>query len=314
MNMKNLFLFIMLLLPMAASADQSGTCGDNVTWTYNETTHTLTISGSGRMYNYKWPNLGPWDSFRQDILSLLIEEGVTSIGNYAFYECSGLTSVTIPNSVTSIGIYAFYGCSGLISVTIPNSVTSIGAYTFHGCSGLTSVTIPNSVTSIGDNAFRGCSGLTSVTIPNSVTTDGERAFNVCNSLESIKVLATTPPFAYDNTFSKYNIPLYVPEESVSAYQSTNPWSKFTTIKSLEVTEPTPISEVAATPILIQSNGGTLTITGTEAGTPVSVYDTAGRKLATATASGTTTTLPLPASSLVIVKIGEKSVKVAISNR
>ena len=88
---------------------------------------------------------------------------VTSIGEYAFADCS-LTSVTIPNSVTSIGYYAFSGCSGLTSMTIPNTVTNIGSSAFEGCSGLTSVTIPDSVTSIGDFAFESCSGLTSVTI------------------------------------------------------------------------------------------------------------------------------------------------------
>ena len=81
---------------------------------------------------------------------------VTSIGDWAFSECSGLTSVTIPNSVTSIGNRAFSGCSGLTSITIPNSVTSIGNEAFKGCSGLTSVTIPNSVTSIGFSAFSSC--------------------------------------------------------------------------------------------------------------------------------------------------------------
>ena len=94
---------------------------------------------------------------------------VTSIGDYAFYLCIGLTSVTIPNSVTSIADYAFEGCSSLTSVTIPNSVTSIGKWAFISCSGLTSVTIPNSVTSIGNMAFAYCSGLTSVTLPNSAT-------------------------------------------------------------------------------------------------------------------------------------------------
>ena len=94
---------------------------------------------------------------------------VTSIGDYAFYLCSGLTSVTIPNSVTSIADYAFEGCSSLTSVTIPNSVTSIGKWAFISCSGLTSVTIPNSVTSIGNMAFAYCSGLTSVTLPNNAT-------------------------------------------------------------------------------------------------------------------------------------------------
>ncbi len=146
---------------------------------------------------------------------------VTSIGKYAFYKCSGLTSVTIPNSVTSIGISAFYNCSGLTSVTIGNSVTSIGNSAFSNCSGLISiivdesnpsfssiegilynndattliycpitkktVTIPNSVTSIDYSAFYGCSGLTSVTIPNSVTSIGERAFSGCSGLTSVTI-------------------------------------------------------------------------------------------------------------------------------
>ena len=112
---------------------------------------------------------------------------VTSIGESAFYDCSGLTSVTIPNSVASIGEYAFYGCKGLTSVTIGNSVASIGGEAFRGCSGLTSVTIPNSVTSIGEYAFDGCSGLTSVSIGNSVTSIGKRAFSGCSGLTSVHI-------------------------------------------------------------------------------------------------------------------------------
>ncbi len=95
--------------------------------------------------------------------SIVVKDGVTSIGQYAFAGCTGLTSVTIPNSVTKIGGYAFYGCTGLTSVTIGNSVTSIEDATFYDCSGLTSVTIPNSVTKIGEYAFSGCTRLTSVT-------------------------------------------------------------------------------------------------------------------------------------------------------
>ena len=118
---------------------------------------------------------------------LVIPDGVTSIGSYAFYNCSGLTSITIPDSVTSIGNYAFEGCSGLTSITIPDSVTSIGRYAFYGCSGLTSITIPDSVTSIGSSAFSDCSGLTSITIPDSVTSIGSSAFSDCSGLTSITI-------------------------------------------------------------------------------------------------------------------------------
>ena len=146
-----------------ASFDDSGKCGDNVYYTYNETTHTLTIFGEGEMENWTDKSISeeyyenrPWDLHFRSIKSIIIESGVTSIGHYAFYGCSGLTSVTIPNSVTYIGGFAFYNCSGLTSITIPNSVTSISYGAFSGCSGLTSVTIPNSVTSIGFSAFGGC--------------------------------------------------------------------------------------------------------------------------------------------------------------
>jgi hypothetical protein len=118
---------------------------------------------------------------------------LTSIGDYAFESCSGLTSVTIGNSVTSIGDYAFDSCTGLTSVTFQetSSVTSIGYSAFSGCSGLTNIVIPNSVTSIGDYAFEGCSGLTSVTIPNSVTTIGDSAFANCSSLTSVTFQETS---------------------------------------------------------------------------------------------------------------------------
>jgi hypothetical protein len=112
---------------------------------------------------------------------------VTSIGDDAFLNCTGLTNVTIPNSVTTIGEQAFEGCSGLTSVTIGTSVTSIGDDAFAGCSGLTNVTIPNSVTSIGDDAFAYCTSLTSVRIGTSVTSIGEEAFWSCTSLTSVTI-------------------------------------------------------------------------------------------------------------------------------
>ena len=121
------------------------------------------------------------------LTSVTIPGSVTSIGNGTFEGCTGLTSVTIPNSVTSIGEWAFNGCSGLTSVTIPGSVTSIGSNAFSYCTSLTSVTIGSGVTSIGSNAFEGCTGLTSVTIPNSVTSIGGRAFYGCSGLTSVTI-------------------------------------------------------------------------------------------------------------------------------
>ena len=109
------------------------------------------------------------------------------LGDYVFYDCSGLTSLTIPSSVTSIGWSAFSGCSGLTSLTIPSSVTSIGGYAFSGCSGLTSLTILSGVTEIGNDAFSGCSGLTSLALPSSVTSIGESAFKGCSGLTSLTI-------------------------------------------------------------------------------------------------------------------------------
>ena len=195
---------------------------------------------------------------------------VISIEEDAFYNCSGLTSITIPNSVTSIENYAFSGCSGLKSITIGNSVTSIGSGAFKGCASLTNIIIPNSVTSIGGSAFKECSSLTSIEIPNSVTSIERDAFRYCSELTNVTIgsgikkineysfancnnltdvycLATTVPTTNGYAFSPQNITLHVPAVAINDYKSTAPWSKFGTIVAFD-------GEKCATPVISYDNG------------------------------------------------------------
>ncbi len=155
------------------------------------------------------------------VTDLVIPDGVTSIGNYAFYNCTSLTSVTIPDSVTSIGEDAFNGCSSLISVTIPDSVTSIGESAFYGCWGLTSATIDNGVTSIGDYAFYNCSSLTSVTIPDSVTSIGVQAFYNCSSLTSITIGNSVTSIGDDAFSVCSSLTSITVDKNNTAYKSIN---------------------------------------------------------------------------------------------
>ena len=222
----SLFLSLAMLLSIVSVVDfsafadvQTGSCGDNLTYSLDTETGVLTISGTGEMTDYAIGN--PFSKL--NVKTVIIENGVTSISNYAFSGCTSLTNVAIPNSVTSIGDWVFSGCISLKSIEvsdnnknyssfdgvlfnkdktalikypagkpndtyeIPNSVTSIGNSAFSCCESLTNVTIPNSVTNIGEDAFSGCESLTSVTIPNSVTSIGVSAFSECISLTSVTI-------------------------------------------------------------------------------------------------------------------------------
>ena len=168
--------------------NDTGSCGENVTYYIDSVNKLMTISGKGAMANYEsFGSNAPWKLYMDYVKAVVIEDGVTSIGEFAFRECTSLASITIPDSVTSIDKYAFYGCTSLASITIPDSVTSICYAAFSGCTALASITIPDSVTSISNGAFYGCTALASITIPDSVTSIGEFAFEGCTSLASITI-------------------------------------------------------------------------------------------------------------------------------
>ncbi len=203
-----------VLMCANAFAAATGRCGDSIKWTLDDSGN-LTLSGSGEMWNNGYDD-SPFKDY--EIRKATVKYGITSIGDYAFMGCSGLTELTLPNSVRSIGESAFRGCSGLTELILPNSVTSIGNYAFSDCSGLEKITvdrgnkrydsrgncnsiidtetntliagcknsvIPNSVRSIGDSAFEGCSGLIKLTLPSSVTSIGINAFYGCSGLTEL---------------------------------------------------------------------------------------------------------------------------------
>lgn len=223
MSKKLLSMLALLCLTVTSAwADDGGACGTSLTWSYVESTHTLTISGTGAMTDYSYGE-SPWFAYIEDITNIVIEDGVTTICEDAFSYCDGLTTLTIPNSVTTIGNYAFEWCMYLTEVTIGSGVTSIGDRAFEGCCSLTDITvsgenlyyksvdnvlftkdgtrliqypasstatsytIPNDVKTIDMFAFKYSSNLTGVTIGSGVTTIGEGAFFNCNGLTTISI-------------------------------------------------------------------------------------------------------------------------------
>ena len=170
--------------------------GSGVTWQLTEntddpSTYKLTISGSGAMEDFPFGSYQPWYSFHDQITSVVVSPGVTSIGQCAFSRFAKLTHVDIADSVISIGWDAFYYCSSLTNITIPQSVTYIGPLAFFHCTNLSSITLSNNITSIGSSAFEDCTNLTSITIPGSVTSIGSNVFDGCTSLNDIRYSGTS---------------------------------------------------------------------------------------------------------------------------
>ena len=381
MKSKKLFFLFSILLSMvgtkALAYDFEAKNADGVTLYYNYINDGKDLEVTS--YGYQISSYSGSVVIPEEVTYMNRTRKVTSIGEYAFYECSGLTSVTILNGVTSIGNYAFSGCYSLTSVTIPNSVTSIGESAFHECRGLTSVTIGNGVTSIGESAFFGCD------IP-----------EVISNIEDPFTIATNT-FS-NNTFN--NATLYVPKGTIDKYKATEGWKMFAFIEEGDGSGKTPeaqkcekptisyqngkltfqsategavchstitdadiksystnevelgvtynitvyatktgyensetatatlcwidvapktegitngVASVRAMPVMIQSQGGVLNISGAPEGSVINVYDLSGKMVDSAISDSETTSIPtnLKSGEIGIVKIGDKSIKVVM---
>lgn len=197
-----------------------GEIGNKMNWTLYDD-GTLVIEGKGAMGDRPSGNT-PWVHYNEIIRAVVIKDGVTSIGEYAFEGCTSLSSITFPESVTSIGERAFEGCESLSSIILPKYLTSIGEGAFAECTSLASLTFPESLTSIGMSAFAKCTSLASLTFPESLTSISTVAFAGCTSLIYIIIKAPTPPSIFLDSFRNVNqsIPVYVSASSVENYRNS----------------------------------------------------------------------------------------------
>lgn len=181
------FLLVFSMAPRANAAEASGTCGSNLSWSLSA--GTLTITGSGEMYDFEYETKAPWYPYRAEILRVVFPEGLTKIGELAFYECEELIAAVIPDSVKVIDAYAFAFCERLELLDLGSGVTEIGESAFSDCYALKSLRIPGSVQTLGRKAFYRCESIPTVTVPSSVTKIGLSAFSYCKSLVSAVIQA-----------------------------------------------------------------------------------------------------------------------------
>ncbi len=197
-------LMVISIIPITVNAAiYSGSCGTNVTWTFDDSTGLFTVSGTGAMNDY-YSSEREWLSYKDLIKNVVIEDGVTYVGNFVFFDCNNLETVTIAESVTSMGKSVFAFSENLVKVNIPSGMTSIGNSLFYKCKKLENVTIPDGVTAIEKDAFRYCESLTKVNIPDSVTTLGDSAFQGCINVTDVVIgsgITVIDEFTFDECTS-----------------------------------------------------------------------------------------------------------------
>ena len=200
--------FCLTRIPAHAEEIVSGTCGENLTWTFDSETGTLTISGTGSMDNYTYSGDAPWfkgnEPVYQSITTVVMEDGVASVGEFAFNGCKNLTRVELGRDVKTIGLAAFEMCGNLKQVSLPEGLEIIGSYAFDYCESLTTISIPNTVAEIGEYAFQCCSQLTEITLGSGLTSVSDTLFYGCENLSKIWVDAGSASFASDSSGVLFN--------------------------------------------------------------------------------------------------------------
>ena len=282
-----LFAIVMCAATVQAQNATSGTTGP-LTWKYDTGTKTLTISGKGEMPSYvtiKNNNFiprSPWDSFRDMMESVVVEEGVTRIGSGAFSSSKALVTVTVPEGVKTIDLLAFAGCSKLSSITLQEGLDTIGSGAFTGCENLKTVILPGGLVAIKESAFGGC-----------------------KNLQTLSVKSETPPRLASNVFKDVpvdNVHLIVPKGAIDVYKADSEWKIFKTVLD-------PLTNIALPEARIYTADGRLYLTLSRAET-IHIYNVSGALVRTfnAPAGETRTTLP---SGVYIVRAGGRTEKVIV---
>lgn len=210
----------------ASAATETGACGANLTYTLDTAAGTLTITGTGAMTDWSHVDNVPWHASRASVRSVVLPQGLTTVGARAFYGCSKLTSASIPAGVTRIGASAFADCTALASVTMPAGMTEIGDLAFFAC-GMTGITLPTGLEKIGDAAFAACKKLTRLEIPAGVARIGDMTFSLCDSLADITLTehlntVGTGAFTYCQNLQSITLPAGVEVvEELAFYGYTN---------------------------------------------------------------------------------------------
>lgn len=185
-----------------------GKCGENLTWEFDD--GTLSVSGSGEMYEWSAAYDEPWSRYSNLIRRVVIGKGVESVSSYAFYYCTVLEELTLPEGLKTIGSDAFYSCGKLKSVSLPEGLKTVGQSAFNSCGALESLTLPEGIETIDDEAFYGCQKLKSFTLPEGLETIGKRAFYDCDTLTSLELPASLTTiddgaFGACNSLSKFTV-------------------------------------------------------------------------------------------------------------